>query len=127
MKKIIFILLAVIVSISASAQTKFHFRTTDFAIKYSYQSWDECDWVPSNISGIIDLNTERIIINSPNKQTFIILRLEPNTPRTELVFHCLDKNYVRCNIRVVTGNQKQIYIYYSDITYVYNIRVTQAI
>ena len=120
------------VSNNVSAQS-YYYNTTEFAIKYktAYGWGDWSDWEKCVCLVTIDTDEETIKIYSKKIQTYHIVSTgeAPYDPDGEQIKFLVvdqdgDRGYVR--LRVQNNGTSQIYVDFSDVSWVYNvIRVKQ--
>ncbi|MCI6223582.1 MAG: hypothetical protein MR897_03645 [Bacteroidales bacterium] len=97
-------------------------RSTD-----RYGNWsDWTDWSDCNILVVSD--DSRVKIYSEETQEYDIISSEEirdskGVKATE--FHCVDKNGLRCSLRlrVEKNDNIQLYVDYNDISFVYNVYI----
>ena len=105
-------------------------RAYEFSYKtYSYYSgWSEwSDWSNCQILVVVDIDNYRIKIYSQSEQEYDIIETESEqtdykgNKTTKMV--AIDKDGSRCNVRIRTdvNLNKQLYIDYSDMMWVYNV------
>ena len=101
----------------------FSARSTD-----RYGNWsDWSDWSDCNILVVSD-DDSRVKIYSEETQEYDIISSEEirdskGVKATE--FHCVDKNGLRCSLRlrVEKNDNIQLYVDYNDISFVYNVYI----
>ncbi len=114
------------------AKAQIHkYRTTDFAYKElinnNWTDWSE--WESSDILVVINLDREIINIYSDEMQEYDIYEwgeFEDDGKGGEtLEFKCVNKDGLRCGIRVRKQHdgQLQLYVDFRDIMFVYNIEI----
>lgn len=123
MKKISLLLLILLSSFTLKAQTNLWFRTTEFAYKIN-NNWSE--WESSDLKIQVNLEKEVIIIYSPEIQVYNILQQvdSPLDAEGETIKYLIldqDNDYGYLRLRVQNNGVSQIYIDFSDVTWVYNI------
>lgn len=132
MKKILsIILLFCICSYCYSEVLKL--KATYMAYKYErsngyWTNWSE--WEPTDILIVINVDKSVINIYSEKTQEFDIIEYLGETNDndgsggTSMKFLCIDKNGLRCHMRFrKINNQSQLYIDYSNLTYVYSVEI----
>lgn len=102
-----------------------YYKAYQYTQKMSYES-DFDDWTTVNIPITFNLTTDQIIIYSKRVQTYYIYKYDTyisneglNTVRFYFVDQDLDKGTCRLVIR--KDGTSQIYIDFSNITWVYNV------
>ena len=128
-----FITLLFIISSTLCFSQVTKFKTTSLSIKSKnevtnkWSNWSEPESADILIS--IDLTTERIKIFSKTEQVYDIIKYYDKDTDSDgdetLSFQCVDKEGLKCIVRFVILNskngQRQLYIDYSDIMWMYNI------
>ena len=114
----------------ASAQT-YKFMTQQFAFKYydeqRYRWTDWSDWESSNMLVVISLDRSVISIYSQKTQEYDIVEYQGEEDDrdggTSVKFLCVNEDGLRCNIRlrVQSDGQKQLYVDFNDMMWVYSI------
>ena len=127
MKKFIFIFILILgFAISSTAQT-YKYYSTSFAYKtkntYGYWS-DWSNWDKSHCLITISLDRNVVNIYSDTHQEFDIYDnggKSDDEDGSTLTLHCVDKQGLRCGIRLRKQNNGvlQMYIDYNDLMYVY--------
>lgn len=123
MKKLIILLLTLGLSYTIQAQTKW-FKATELAVKIENKNWS--DWEDVNINIKFDLSNDIIIIHSKKTQIYKVIERLPDpydSEGTQIKFKVIDQDYDIGYLRLrqqYNGNS-QIYIDFSDISWVYNI------
>ena len=109
------------------------FKSTSFATKFkneysgSWSKWSEFEKTEVLIT--IDLNNERIKVFSKVEQVYDIIKYyEKETDQDgdeTLQFQCVNEDGLKCNVRFVILNsqngQRQLYVDFADMMWVYNI------
>lgn len=128
MKKIIAFLIFISTVCSLNAQT-YKYKTNSFAYKlYENNRWSNwSEWQESNMLVVISLDRDVINIYSDKMQEYDIIdysgEQKDDSGGTSLVFQCVDREGLRCQIRVrmQTDGYRQLYVDYNDMTFVYGI------
>lgn len=116
-----------------SAQT-YSYRSTQFAFKTKnyYGIWNDWShWQKSDLLITINFDTDVVTIFSNMKQVYTITNCEGNYTDSsggkQVKFWFTDQDGDRGNIRfrIEQNQNSQIYIEYSDIIWVYNVRLIQ--
>ena len=132
--KTIFFTLLLVLTINISFSQVIKFRTTSTASSsfvdkiQKWGNWEE----ESNSKDILismDITNERIKIYSKTEQVFDIIEYYAKTTDDDndevISFQCVDKDGSKCKFRIVTiksqENRKQLYVGYSDVTFLYNM------
>lgn len=117
-------LLLVLGSFAAQGQVV-GFRSTAFAFKEGYKNWSS--WEKSNLKIVIDFNNDVVTINSERYQRYQITqyvkRYYDNNGGETIEFRFIDQDYDRgtMRLRVDPYGTSQIYIDFSNVSWVYNI------
>ena len=115
-----------------SQVTKFKTTSTAMSTYNDYSNkWREFESVSggSDILISIDLTNERVKIFSKREQILDIIKYyDKKTDRDgdeTIAFLCVDSDGLKCKVRYIILNsqegRKQLYVGYSDVTYLYNI------
>jgi hypothetical protein len=116
--------------VSTIAQV-YSYRTTEFAYKEvnSYGNWTNwSSWEPSNIPMTIDFDNDFVIIYSTTKQVYKIIEYVRNytddSGGTQIEYRFIDQDGDRgtMRLRIERNGNSQIYIEFSNIMWVYNIK-----
>lgn len=124
MKKLVIALILVFSAFISQAQV-YTYRTTDFAYKEQYRSWTE--WQKSNIKLTINFNTDTVIIYSEKVQVYKITQYVKEYydvsggQTVEFRFVDQDRDRGTMRLRIDPYGTSQIYIDFSNISWVYNI------
>lgn len=124
MKKLVIALILVFSAFISQAQI-YNYRTTDFAYKEQYKSWTE--WQKSNIKLTINFNTDTVIIYSEKVQVYRITQYVKEYydvsggQTVEFRFVDQDRDRGTMRLRIDPYGTSQIYIDFSNISWVYNI------
>lgn len=133
MKKILFILafiLGVAQQISAQVYT---YKTTEYAYKKvnSYGNWtDWSDWLDSDMTMVINFNTDVVTIYSPKTQRYriteFIKKFTDSSGGQQVEFAAVDEENLRCHVRlrIEKNGNSQIYIEWNNLIICYNVRRT---
>lgn len=137
MKKFLLTLVLMLsLSFSVPVEVKaqiYTYRTTGYAIKKvnSYGNWtDWSAWQDSDLSMVINFNTDMVTIYSPKTQRYKITEFVRNFTddsggkQVEFVFIDQDGDRGHMRLRIETNGNSQIYIEFSNIIWVYNVRRT---
>ena len=131
MKKL-FLILSCLFCMSAfdAIAQNYKFMSTDFAVKVKQDNgyWsDWSDWQESHCLININLDREEVNIYSKEPQEFTIYSVMDSEIDSDggeqFKMKCVDGEGLRCTIRlrVQSDGQKQLYVDYSDLMYVYCI------
>lgn len=117
-------------SVTTDAQT-YKYQTTSFAYKtydYQWKRWTEwSDWENSSMLVVISLDREVISIYSQSIQEYDIVEYQGEERDSDggesVKFLCVNEDGLRCNIRLRTqrDGQRQLYVDFSDMMWVYSI------
>lgn len=127
MKKLLLLLMLVLSTSTAFSQNAW-FRATEFAYKYVedgyWTNWS--DWIDCNVRIKIDVTNDKIIIYSEDTQVYNVLNQESapyDDNGEQLRFRVIDQDYdygyVR--LRLQNNGNKQLYVDFNNISWVYNI------
>ena len=132
-KNLLMLFMLIGFTLSSNAQAIQVYRATSFAYKATdyYGNWSNwSDWERSTVKIEFNLPNDVIVIHSPVVQAFGIY--DTFTPPydsggQQVGFVAMDAEGVRCHIRLRIENNgnSQIYIEYSNLIYVYNVRRIQ--
>lgn len=132
MKKFILLLLLTIGSITTAFSETQWYRTTAFAQAKIYGgSYYWGDWENSNMNISIDLTNDVITIYSPSKQIYFVygsynngkIYIDKNGGRN-IKFYVIDQDNDKGEIRlrIERNGNSQIYVDFSNIAWVYNVK-----
>ncbi|MBO5716586.1 MAG: hypothetical protein J6R50_00490 [Alistipes sp.] len=128
MKKFLLALCAMIFCFGLEAQAQvYKFNATNFAYRVNDEGvWSEwSDWEDCQILVVINLDTADIDIYSSEPQDFSIYDASSSYYDSDggeqMDLKCVDANGIRCGVRVRVQSDGlvQLYVDYSDISYVY--------
>jgi hypothetical protein len=107
-------------------------RTTAFSSRhkineYSWSNWR--DWEKASVLITIDTDNDRITIYSAERQVYDIAENEGESTDEDgdetLSLYCVDNDGTKCRVRLVYLNSQneriQLYVDYSDVSWVYNV------
>lgn len=131
MKKLLFLCSFLMMCGMTVANDVLKWQATELSYKTAddwgnWSSWS--DWEDVSILVVINTANDRVNIYSSEPQEYDIYDYEPEKTDsdggTSITFHCIDANGLRCGmrLRVQADGQVQLYIDYSDIMFVYNIK-----
>lgn len=135
MKRFIIATLFTLMSMFSFGQVQWY-QTTGFKqaqVINEHYYWPN-QWQNSNMRISIDLNNDIITVYSPRTQTYSIYgaynngqTYRDNNGGTQLKYYAIDQDYDKCTIRlrVEDNGNSQIYIDFSNIAWVYNVRRIQ--
>lgn len=123
MKKLIILILTLGLSYTIQAQTKW-FKAVELAVKIENGNWS--DWENVNINVKFDLSNDIIIIYSKETQVYKVIEQLPDpydSDGTQIKFKVVDQDYDigYLRLRQQYNGVSQIYVDFSDISWVYNI------
>lgn len=100
------------------------YQTTEFAYKLEGQDWSR--WYDSKITIKFIMNQDKIIIYSDDPQIYrVIATMDPpyDPSGQQVKFKVIDQDgdYGYLRLRVENSGNSQIYIDFSDISWVYNV------
>lgn len=135
MKKLFIFLCLLFISEVVSAQV-YKLRSTSLSIRYKEGSISKTKWSePEEASVLIVLNVDkdRVNIYSKEPQEYDIIKAYDKTTDSDgddiYRFVCIDQDGVKCTMRFVRLNSRngrlQLYIDYSNISWLYNVRVNE--
>lgn len=135
MKRILTLFMLIMcISLSSFAQVQWY-QTTGFKKANVYNgtySWPS-QWETSNMKVSIDLDNDLITIYSPRTQVYAIYDTYNNGNAYRdsgggqtVKFYAVDQDYDKCTIRlrVESNGNSQIYVDFSNVAWVYNVRRT---
>ena len=137
MKKFILMVLfvvmtSVVLPSEVNAQV-YTYRTTEYAYKQvnSYGNWGSwSDWENSDMTMVINFNTDIVTIYSPKTQRYRITEFVRNFTdssggkQVEFAFIDQDGDKGHMRLRIEKNGNSQVYIEFSNIMWVYNVRRT---
>lgn len=102
-----------------------YYKAYQYTQKMSYAS-DFDDWTTVNIPIVFNLTTDQIIIYSKRTQTYYIYKCETytsNEGRRAVRFYFVDQDLDKgcCRLLIRNDGTSQIYIDFSNISWVYNV------
>lgn len=102
-----------------------YYKAYQYTQKMSYAS-DFDDWTTVNIPIVFNLTTDQIIIYSKRTQTYYIYKYETytsNEGRRAVRFYFVDQDLDKgcCRLLIRNDGTSQIYIDFSNISWVYNV------
>lgn len=124
MKKFIITLILALSAFIAQAQV-YQYRSTDFAYKEQYKAWS--NWEKSNLRITLNFDTDVVTIYSEKIQKYYITQYVKQYYDKDggetIEFRFFDQDYDRgtMRLRVDPYGTSQIYIDFSNITWVYNV------
>ncbi len=131
MKKLIVILALILGCALASHADVYKYKTSSIALRSvnSYGNWtDWSDWEDCSVLVVINTDKDLITIYSAERQEFDVYDGGNGFVRDAgggqtWTLRCVDVDGVRCEvrIRIQSDGQYQLYIDYSNLSYVYNI------
>ena len=136
MKKFLFVLMLMLgfVFTSANAQVQYY-RTTAYAEARVYNGtyvWS--DWQKSDMTLVINLNTDVITIYSPRIQIYQVYGTANNgnaytdsSGGTNIKFYVIDQDGDRgeVRLRIERNGNSQIYVDFNNVAFVWNVVRTQ--
>lgn len=132
MKKLLFLTLFVLSTITISAQV-YTYRTYQYAFKKvnSYGNWTSwSDWQKSDMAMTINFNTDIVTIYSPKTQIYhiteFVRNFTDNSGGKQVEFRFIDQDGDRgaMRLRIETNGNSQVYIEFNNIMWVYTVRRT---
>ena len=132
MKKFLVILLISICGLTASAQSTQWYNASSYAYRYVnngyWSSWT--DWISCSVNIKFDLTTDIIDIYSNKHQRYKVLYQEQNPydiNGQQVKFRVIDSDgvYGHIRLRIENNGNSQIYVDFSNCSWVYNVRRTQ--
>lgn len=124
--------LSIIIPQEIKAQV-YTYRTTGYAYKKvnSYGNWTEwSDWLDSDMTMVINFNTDVVTIYSPTTQRYKITKFIRNFTdnsggkQVEFAFIDQDGDKGHMRLRIETNGNSQVYIEFSNWIWCYNVRRT---
>ena len=125
MKKLVITLILVFSAFIAQAQI-YNYKATEFAYKEQYRNWSK--WEKVNINVVVNFNSDVVTIYSEYLQVYrvteYVKRYRDNSGGETIEFRFIDQYYDRgtMRLRVDPYGTSQIYIDFSNITWVYNLK-----
>lgn len=135
-KYLIALLLAFSMTSASFAQSIMWFKTTAYAIKMQITRSDGTtywtkwtDWEESNMNVVFDLANDVITIYSPKTQVYRVLSVEDppyDSAGRQVKFRVRDQDgdYGYIRLRIENNGNSQIYVDFSNVSWVYNVRRT---
>lgn len=128
MKRLLLSILLGFSAIITFAQT-YKYRATELSLKtYEYGRWSKwSDWEDVNILVVINTDKDVINIYSKTTQEYDIVEYlgeeKDGDGGSQVKFLCVNADGSRCHVRIrqQSNGQRQIYVDFSDIMFVYNI------
>lgn len=129
MKKALLIIFLLLVTFGASAEV-YKYKTTEFAYRTlnSRGYWNDwSSWEESSMLIVINTNADKVDIYSQTPQHYDIIEYGGKESDGQggkmFTLSCVDADGSRCNIRtrIQKDGQMQLYVDYSDASWVYNI------
>lgn len=127
MKKSILVIIFGLISLSIQAQSQWY-KTTDLAYRIFedgyWSSWS--DWESVEVNVVINLDKDLVVIYSKETQIYKVLeqgKYTEDSKGKQMSFKVVDQDYDIGTLRLridINGNS-QIYIDFSDISWVYNV------
>lgn len=110
------------------AQEVSWFRTTELAIKFKGEGWS--DWTPAKMNIKFDFTNDLIVVYSDKTQIYkIVEEVKPPYDATgkQVAFSVIDQDYDRgrVRLRVENNGNSQLYVDFSDVSWVYNVYRTR--
>lgn len=135
MKRFILATLFTLMSMFSFGQVQWY-QTTGFkqAQVVNGQYYWPSQWQSSSMRISIDLGNDLITVYSPRTQVYAIYdsynngqAYRDNNGGTQLKYYAVDQDYDKCTVRlrVESNGNSQIYIDFSNIAWVYNVRRIQ--
>lgn len=132
MKRFLLLLMISVIGVTAYSQSIQYFRTTSFAYRYvEYGTWTNwSNWQECNVNIKFDFNNDVIYIYSDKTQIYKVLYQEENpydSSGQQVKFRVLDQDgdYGHIRLRIENNGNSQIYIDFSNVSWVYNVRRTR--
>lgn len=125
MKKLVLMLMMLFtLSCNVIAQNVQWYQTTEFAFKLEGYDWS--DWQKAEIGVKMDLSQDKITIYSDNVQIYRVIATldppyDPNGQQVKFKVIDQDGDYGHLRLRIENSGNSQIYIDFSDISWVYNV------
>lgn len=127
MKKIFFVLIALMVSLSSYSQT-FNMKATNFTWRTPGYEWST--WTPTNISVTMNMTGKTIFIYSQNPQmiTFDEMEEEAFSDKANFKGLAIDGNGIIVGLNVTIYNSGVVFICisYSNMEYMYRLEFENA-
>jgi hypothetical protein len=126
-------LFLVLLTISTTGFSQVHkLKSVSFSSRYKINDYNWSAWSESSESSVLitfNLTNDRITIYSEQKQVYDIVEYEGKTTDSEgddiFSYYCVDNDGLTCRVKWLQLNSQngrmQMYVYYSDINWLYNI------
>lgn len=134
-QKLLLLIICFFLGITITFSQVQKFKTTKGAIKFYSETlgkWEKWEDLKNGVDILIavDLTNERIKIFSKNEQVFDIIKYYDKKTDSDgdetISMQCVDQDGLKCKVRFLILNsqngRKQIYIDYSDVIILYNIK-----
>lgn len=132
MKKYLLFCFMSFISLMTFAQSNQYFQTTSFAYRYvNYGTWTNwSDWQDCYVKIRFDFNNDVICIYSEKTQIYKVLYQEESpydNSGQQVKFRVLDQDgdYGHIRLRIENNGNSQIYVDFSNVSWVYNVRRIQ--
>jgi hypothetical protein len=131
--KILITLTLIFITSSTIIHGQFYkYKSTSVSMRFKLDENKWSDWSEPEEAIIlltIDVNNDRITVYSKETQIYEILEYKDKTTDEDgddvLSHYCLDKNGGKCFVKLFVLNsqnkRKQLYVFYNDMQWVYNI------
>ena len=130
MKRLLLLLIVSVFSVTTFSQV-YKLDAYELSSRYLqdngyWSNWE--NWKSCSVLVVINANTERVNIYSAKPQEYDIYRTyeqrSDGEGGTETDFDCVNADGLRCTMRIRTQRNgvRQLYIYFSDFQWVYNIQ-----
>lgn len=107
-------------------------KSTSFSTRYKINEYKWSDWSDATDSSVLitfDLTNDRITIYSKVTQVYDIAEYEGKTTDEDgddiFSYYCIDKDGSKCRVKMLKlhslNERMQMYVYYSDMNWLYNI------
>jgi len=126
-------LLLVLLTISTTGFSQvYKLKSTSFSIRYKINDYQWSEWSEATESSVLitfDLSNDRITIYSKETQVYDIAEYEGKTTDSDgddiYSYYCVDKSGLTCRVKWLKLNsqndREQMYVYYNDMNWLYNI------
>lgn len=127
-----FIALILLIGYQTAQAQVYKLRSTGYSYKFvnDQNRWtDWADWEDASILITVDADRERITIFSSERQVYDIAEdegVETDKDGDDVwSLYCVNEDGAACRLRIVflksQGDRKQIYVDFSDMSFVYNV------
>jgi hypothetical protein len=128
---VLFAFMFLIISSNVFGQV-YKLKSTSLSSRYKIDEYKWSEWSDASEASVLitfDLTNDRITIYSKITQVYDIAEFEGNTTDQDgddiFSYYCIDKDGGKCRVKWLKLNSQngrmQMYVYYNDLNWVYNI------